>query len=168
MKELWFWPAGEFSRLTPGLGDGQWRERVIHKSRERVKFSQLLLKVLRQIFWSWLPACGGQALRLNLKQLRASWNMEDTSLCHAFPLWPSHFHPCCTSFCPTFLFGDLLASPFHTVQLMTTSFKANFLKLIWHWKDSLQYLGIFFSFSVRQMLCERHFVTDKIWILKPP
>lgn len=53
MKELWFWPAGEFNQLAPGLDDGQWWERVIYKSQERVSFFFFFFFFPHSFYWKF-------------------------------------------------------------------------------------------------------------------
>lgn len=100
------------------------RESYLQGAKSVWTFSQLLLKVSAQICagcqceevkpWGWA------------KQLRASWNMDDTSPCLAISLWPSRFH---LLFCPIFLYSDLRLSSW------SLFFKPHFLELMRHWKD---------------------------------
>lgn len=68
--------------LTPGQADGQWRKkvRIVYKAQERVEFLQAPAESFSSDLGRGLSACGGHASRLDLKQLKSSWNMEDSSL----------------------------------------------------------------------------------------
>lgn len=136
------------------------RKRIVStKIREWAKLSPLPPESFTVDLWSLQPVCWGQALRMNLKQLRASWDRAGALIA---PCWHLNFTPLYFS---ALHFGSptFLVSVFWVFLFFRSDSWKSFCPTSFCWCDVL----FLFPLVKQTFVTDEIFTTQDGWNMEP-